>query len=81
METAEWKANSVDRDQMLHSVAYDLGLRYLLRPVCSNTSKSDVHYSKFYTLANPKIFDCSVDANDTCSNTKNLLVITLYWAS
>ena len=30
-------ANSVDPDQMPHSVASDLGLHCLLRPVCPNT--------------------------------------------
>ena len=30
-------ANSVDPDQMLHSVASDLGLLFLQRPICLNT--------------------------------------------
>ena len=32
-----WVANSVDPDQMLPAAASDLGLHYLLRPVCPNT--------------------------------------------
>ena len=32
----EWQ-KSVDTDQMPHSVASDLGLHCLLRPVCPNT--------------------------------------------
>ena len=34
-----WMSNSVDPDQMLHSVASDLGLHYLLGPVCPNVVK------------------------------------------
>ena len=30
-------ANSVDTDQTPHSAASDLGLHYLLRPICLNT--------------------------------------------
>ena len=30
-------ANSVDPDQMPHSVASDLGLHCLQKPICSNT--------------------------------------------
>ena len=30
-------AKNEDPDQMLHSMASDLGLHYLLRPVCPNT--------------------------------------------
>ena len=30
-------ANSVDSDQTMHSVASDLGLHCLLRPICPNT--------------------------------------------
>ena len=29
--------NSVDPDHMLHSVVSDLGLHYLLKPICLNT--------------------------------------------
>ena len=32
-----WVANSVDPDQMLHSVNSDWGLHYLLRPVCPSS--------------------------------------------
>ena len=34
VKAAGWTANNVDPDQMPHSVASDLGLHYLLRPVC-----------------------------------------------
>ena len=34
---AGWVVNSVDPDQMVHSVVSDLGLYSLLRPVCLNT--------------------------------------------
>ena len=34
---AEWVANSIDPDQMLHSAVSDLGLHCLLRSVCLNT--------------------------------------------
>ena len=34
---AGWVANSVDFDEMPHSVASQLGLHYLLSPVCPNT--------------------------------------------
>ena len=37
LKTDGWVANSVDPDQMPHTVASDLGLHCLLRPVCSNT--------------------------------------------
>ena len=30
-------ANCVDPDEMPHSVAYHMGLHFLLRPVCPNT--------------------------------------------
>ena len=36
-KTAGWMANSVDPDQMPHSVASDLGLHCLLRLACLNT--------------------------------------------
>ena len=36
IKTAKWVANSVDPDQMPHSVASKLGLQYLLRHVCLN---------------------------------------------
>ena len=34
---AEYMVNSIDFYQMLCSVVADLGLHYLLRPVCPNT--------------------------------------------
>ena len=34
---AGWVANPVDSDQTSHFVASDLGLHWLLRPVCPNT--------------------------------------------
>ena len=34
--TVGWVANSVDPDQTPRSAASDLGLHYLLRPVCPN---------------------------------------------
>ena len=37
LKTAEWVENSVDPDQMPHSVASDLGLHCLLRSVCPTT--------------------------------------------
>ena len=30
-------ANTVDPDQMMHSVVFDLGLHYLQGPICPNT--------------------------------------------
>ena len=34
--SAGWVAKSEDTDPMPHSVAYDLGLQRLLKPVCPN---------------------------------------------
>ena len=37
LKTTQLVANSVDPDQMLHFVAFDLGPQCLLRPVCPST--------------------------------------------
>ena len=50
-EIARWMANSVDPDQTPRSAASDLGLHYLLRPVCLNTKGKYVTVSPFFLLS------------------------------
>ena len=46
-KTVGWVANSVDHNQTLHSVVFNLGLYCLLRPVCLNTLNNyGIKYTK-----------------------------------
>ena len=56
-------ANSVDPDQMPHSVASDLGLHSLLRPVCPNSKGYYGLYTqttKIHTKSDVELFSKNV---------------------